>query len=71
MCYSGNWVKPIQNLEVKLLAVESVEKKSTKGGLTFVVLEPALSGFETKNWLALWEAPSSSIFAARQTSLYN
>ena len=42
-----------------------------KGGLTYVVLEPVLSGFETKNWPALWEAPSSSIFAARQVSLYN
>ena len=29
-----------------------------KGGLTFVILEPIKSGFETKNWPALWEAPS-------------
>ena len=28
-----------------------------------MVLEPALSGFETKNWPALREAPSSSICA--------
>ena len=43
----------------------------SKGGLTYVVLEPVLSGFETKNLPALWEASSSSIFAARQASLYN
>ena len=29
-----------------------------KGGLTYVVLEPIKSGFETKNWPALSEAPS-------------
>ena len=28
-----------------------------------------MSGFETKNWPALWEAPSSSVFAVMQVSL--
>ena len=56
---------------LKLLEQEMEHIFFSKGGLTYVVLEPALSGFETKNWPALWEAPSSSIFAARQVSLYN
>ena len=61
----------MQVLKQQDLGLQCQTSLILKGGLTYVVLEPVLSGFETINWPALWEAPSSSMFVARQVSLYN